>query len=395
MQLLPALATQRAGISKMQNKMLYVSFNLNEEDFSGLPTYSEMFLKYLAGKRIIVVNIIANTKNGIQFVKKGRGSIVWYDCYLPRFLETYHHDLEKLFADILHKNQISHFIIPDYLCEAYAERLPLKKRGVKKVLFVHLLYRGLMDTLTKEPYFEDHVLSGMTYVSKTAWLEYKAVVTSDVIICNSDFTKRQLEHFYYDVDFSGKDVYAIPLGIDKDSVPFSPSNSGRAAFFGRLDTQKGVWYLIRDFALNTDSYRENPLVVCGDGIIQTPFFKYHHFDHIVEFHGLLPKKRLWEVLSDVQYCVFPSIYEPWGLALTEAMAAGKICLVSSRDSGMLEQIDHDKTGIIFDFEQYSLIQYIEQLNKSDVDFGSMSRAARDSAAQAATHFEKIEQILEG
>ena len=45
--------------------------------------------------------------------------------------------------------------------------------------------------------------------------------------------------------------------------------------------------------------------------------------------------------------VFPSHAEAFGIALAEAMAMGKACVASDSD-GILDLIDNDKTGYLFE-----------------------------------------------
>jgi glycosyltransferase involved in cell wall biosynthesis len=374
--------------------MLLFTFNIGVDDGSGLPTYSESFMRNYKDKGISVINIIYDRHQDYRIEEREWQGKIWINCYLPRFLESFYADLPNLIIDVIERDNITMIIEPDYLMENYLEKCGLKQRGIKKILFVHLLYRGLMDCFTKEPYFQSHISTGMDYLATIAFLEWKAVMTCDTIICNSQFTRDQVERFYYDCNLQDKEIITAPLGIDVESVPYLPAtDSGKWAYFGRLETQKGMVWLEKDFKLNPDSYLANPLLVCGAGSQDGKYMAAHMFDGFVDYRGNLKKEELWLVLCNVKYCIFPSIYEPWGLALTEALAMGKICIISHKASGMLEQVEHMDNGLIFNFQKRSIVKYIELLEGSDIDFDKMAARARQTSRTEKVHFEIIDNIF--
>jgi glycosyltransferase involved in cell wall biosynthesis len=375
--------------------ILYFSFNMGEDDFSGLPTYSKMFLDHHKGDAI-VINVIANPN--CKYAIGQRTDIedyIWYDCFCPEFLSSFYPQLENLLLDLLEQHEVSKIILPDYLLQKYTENLPLKEKGIEKVLFVHLLYRGMLDRFMKEPYFLEHLQTGMTYLTTVAWNEWKAVVTSDTIICNSEFTASDLKHFYWDAHLDSKQIHTLPLGVHKDHIPYQPANDRTQwAYFGRLETQKGLWYILKDISINTEKYQKRPITICGDGTLEVPFMKGDFYgDGVCRFYGLLPKEKLYTILADVKYCIFPSIYEPWGLALTEAMAMGKICIVQPVNSGLTEQIQHGLNGLYFDFQNNSIIEYLDYLDSQDIEWERISQNARETARNMSDHLEQLMKVL--
>jgi glycosyltransferase involved in cell wall biosynthesis len=370
---------------------------LGEADFSGLPTYSAMFLEEFKTKEMVVVNIIADpSDNNEKYEYKEIGAVHMYNCYLPSFLSVYKPSLEDKIVSILGEYRIDKIVMPDYLVEEYMERVDervgFKNLGIKKVLFVHLLYTGLMNKFLHEPYFNDHLLGAMTYLGKNCHTEWKAIVTSDIIICNSQFTANEVIKYYGDCGLSNKTIYAVPLGTVKDKIPFQPQLEGNKwAYFGRLDSMKGLWYISKDMVLNKELYQENPPLIIGDGMLEMLFMKAHFFEGLVNYQGLKNKKELAALLKDVKYCIFPSIYEPYGLALNEAMAMGKICIISNDASGMHEQVSNiQENGIVFDFRKDSIVNFIKS---NTMDLSTMPDKARASANNIKTHFKRLAKIL--
>jgi len=373
--------------------LLYFSFNLGENDNSGLPTYSAMFLDYFKNKEMVVINIIADpVEKKVTYNAYQVDNYIKIDAYLPNFLTNYKPELEQLIKNVIEKYDIDIILQADYLTEEYLENIDIKRYGIKKALFIHLLYAGLMNKFVQEPYFEDHIMSSMVYLGKNAHTEWKAIVTSDVIICNSLSTADDLRRYYPYVNFEQKELYATPLGVQKDKIPYAPNlESNKWAYFGRLDTMKGLWYLSKDWVLNPDEYKKNPPIICGDGMLEMLFMKAHFTDGLVDYRGNQDKESLYEILKDVKYCVFPSIYEPYGLALNEAMSMGKICIVSNDVTGMREQVDNfGNNGIIFDFRNDSIVNFV---NNNNLDLSSMPENAHNTARDINKHFEQIENIL--
>lgn len=393
-------------------KMLYFTFNLGVADYSGLPTYSESFLEYFGRlHEILVVNIIADQREPDRIEEYGDR----WNCYCKNIFSSYYADLGALVEKIVEDRQPDFVILQDYIMEQYVARF-YGRQNFTKVFFVHLCQRGLTDSYMRQPFFDSYMQQSMVSLSQKAWEEWKSVSTSDIIITNSEFTTAEIRKHYCE-EIRGKDIVTAPLGIDVDSVPFQPCfDSNKWAYFGRLEAQKGINYIIRDFVDNPDLYRENPLVIIGDGSMDNAIIKADFFDGFVKFHGLKPKSELRDILADVKFCIFPSIYEPWGLALTEALAMGKICVVSSTGGGMLEQVLYfDETqkiavrssdevgadrsylnGFVLDFRRNSAAKFVADLNSRMTRevFDTMAENSRESARRESLHFEILKPIFE-
>ncbi len=112
-------------------------------------------------------------------------------------------------------------------------------------------------------------------------------------------------------------------------------------FVGRNDPQKGVGYLVDAVRKLQRDIPEIMLVIVGQQDI-------YHDRHIL----CIPHARMHELiklysLSDV--FVLPSIYEPFGIVLLEAMACETPC-IGTRVGGIPEIINHNKTGLLVEPE---------------------------------------------
>lgn len=66
------------------------------------------------------------------------------------------------------------------------------------------------------------------------------------------------------------------------------------------------------------------------------------------FLPFLNRKDIRTLLSQCEMAVFPSSYEPFGLAAQESMEQGVLTVVS-QSGGFCDYAVHDKTAIIADF----------------------------------------------
>jgi len=69
----------------------------------------------------------------------------------------------------------------------------------------------------------------------------------------------------------------------------------------------------------------------GDLLDQLHHMAYHKQNRIMLLSGA-SDELLHHLYHNAKFCVFPSLYEGWGLAASEALAMGKVCVVSNNSS---------------------------------------------------------------
>lgn len=107
----------------------------------------------------------------------------------------------------------------------------------------------------------------------------------------------------------------------------------RVVYAGRLEHEKGVQVLLeatRGLACE--------VVVAGQGSMGAQLRRTAHAR--TTFEGHLPQPRLAALLRSAAVAVVPSLYEPFGLAALEAMAAG-VPVVASHVGGLAEVVTPD------------------------------------------------------
>ncbi len=113
------------------------------------------------------------------------------------------------------------------------------------------------------------------------------------------------------------------LGIDPDAPLL--------VFVGRLHKQKGILPLIRALRVVADRVPDVRLVVVGEGnqdAVRGLVSDLGLGDHVI-LTGFVDQERLADHYAMADLCVFPSIYEPFGLVAVEAMALARPCVLGS------------------------------------------------------------------
>jgi glycosyltransferase involved in cell wall biosynthesis len=104
-----------------------------------------------------------------------------------------------------------------------------------------------------------------------------------------------------------------------------------------------------------------------------------NIESAVEFRGLLTETELLDEFSRASVLVLPSHQETAPMVIQQAMAAS-VPVVATRICGVPYQIDHGRTGYLFDpGDVGALAGYVGQLIADDALRSGMANAARAKA----------------
>lgn len=152
--------------------------------------------------------------------------------------------------------------------------------------------------------------------------------SADLIIVNSNFMKD-----LFKIKYHIEKLVVIPNGIDSSWLNdkcvernFKCKNSEAFSLFyhGRLAPEKGVDILIEALYRLIKEHKKNiKLYIAGEGV-QEKYLKElcikFGIEKDVNFLGYVPTSRLKSYLCSVDAAVYPSIYEPFSLAVLEAFS---------------------------------------------------------------------------
>lgn len=151
-------------------------------------------------------------------------------------------------------------------------------------------------------------------------------------------------------------IHMAPFAIDNDQVARlagerTPANGSpiRFVYVGRMIPRKGVDLLLRAFN-DICVTHEATLTLVGDGAsrdewmqLQTPQARQRTI-----WHGRMSNHEVFQQFSDADVFVLPSRYEPWGLVVNEAMAAGLPVIADRRCGAAVDLVETGKTGVLLE-----------------------------------------------
>ncbi len=122
-------------------------------------------------------------------------------------------------------------------------------------------------------------------------------------------------------------------------------------FVGRLAPEKNVCGLVEAWLRYRESGGDWRLVLAGDGPERRPLEKQiaaSGLSHEVTLTGLRTSEELLPIYAAAGCFVLPSLREPWGLVVNEAMAASLPVLVSARCGCAADLVEEGRNGFTFD-----------------------------------------------
>jgi glycosyltransferase involved in cell wall biosynthesis len=156
----------------------------------------------------------------------------------------------------------------------------------------------------------------------------------------TNHTKKEILRIFPDLGDKVEIVYpALPLpGISKKkNKPFT------VLFIGRDFRLKGGRIALEVFKMLKD---KDPKI---RAIFISRYPKGIEADYPgIEFHDLLPQKKIYSILSESDIFLYPSLMDTFGFSILEAMSFGvpAVCLETETTAAIREIVEDDKTGKI-------------------------------------------------
>ncbi|MBE7159413.1 MAG: glycosyltransferase family 4 protein [Rhodospirillales bacterium] len=162
----------------------------------------------------------------------------------------------------------------------------------------------------------------------------------------------------------------------------------------RLEPEKGLGILLDAMEIVARTLPEAICVIAGEGSLANSLRK-----RLADASTLCPVKLLGFVddplslLAAADLCVLPSVAEPFGLSLVEAMALG-VPVVSTRAGGPLEIVQEGRSGLLsIPNDARSLADNIVSVLGNEVRRAEMGKAARGEFLARFTARRMAEQMM--
>jgi glycosyltransferase involved in cell wall biosynthesis len=287
-----------------------------------------------------------NEKTFIHEVKDNRepfrGS--WrIDRMIPFLDICYSYKVYKLLSQLIKNYKIDIVESPDWLYEGYW--FSFQRRSIPLIARFH-----------------GHISIFLYYYTKTMkrnlhnrikwWQEKKQAVNADGISINSSFYAGIVKKNWL-LDL--RKIKIIPNGVNMDIFSFSPNRKNEditLLYVGRLEENKGIGILC-DALL--DVYKEYPLVktifVGLDKQHERFKCSWRQFlneklkNFRVQFIDPVNRTELSKLYRESTVCIFPSLYEAFGITALEAMSCGRP-VIATRTGGFPDMIQNLVNGIL-------------------------------------------------
>jgi glycosyltransferase involved in cell wall biosynthesis len=194
---------------------------------------------------------------------------------------------------------------------------------------------------------------------------------------------------------AARDVLRSRLALRVGSVVF--------LYVGRLEVHKGLQDLVSAFTeLRATRQQDCKLLLVGDGSMRENLSKISGGDSQIICTGRLAGSALLDAYAMADVFVLPSRFEPWGLVVNEAMAAGLPVIATDRVGCTDDLVIEGVTGQVVPAEDVqALTVAMRQLLENDELRSAMARNSRALIAEwTLAHEAEIvvntwRQLLEG
>ena len=209
-------------------------------------------------------------------------------------------------------------------------------------------------------------------------------------------------------DMTQSQIYVIQNGIDFEDIhnvqPHKSIEYPSILFVGGLSKVKGIDTLLNAVPIIRKKILNLCLYIAGSGPEENKLkelVKELNIEENVNFLGYVSEIEKYSYYKSADVCVFPSIYEPFGIVLLEAMACGKP-VVASNVGGIPFVVEEGKTGLLFESGNVEdLADKIMTILKNEKLREKMGEAGRERAKEftwdkiAERTVEVYKEILKG
>ncbi len=309
----------------------------------------------------IAKDVKVNDQLEVHLVKVFKAPIVKSFMFAAASLRKLNSIKHKAEVDIAHANLP---LVPDFA-------VPLRF-GKTLVATVHSTWEGEAEAIRREPY--NRLNANEKFLRSFTWFlrlfEESMLKRATRVIAVSDFTRRELHH-YYEQRYDRK-IRVVHNGVDIDK--FKPSRDKRKIkrelgwnpndiailSVGRLYARKGLFTLIERMPTVVERFPNARFIISGKGQSDEMTKLIAHASRLgvhgnIVFTGYTPDEKLPKLYQAADLFAFSTYYEHHPFAVLEALSS-QLPVVTTNVGGIPETITNGKDGFMcqpFDSREFS------------------------------------------
>jgi glycosyltransferase involved in cell wall biosynthesis len=167
-------------------------------------------------------------------------------------------------------------------------------------------------------------------------------------------------------------IEPVKESLDENLSPIG-SDKMRLLFVGRLSTEKNLEFALNALSCSNLHYR---LIIAGTGPLETELRNLYESDDVC-FLGETSPDDLAILYSSNDILILPSVSEPWGLVVNEALSYGMPALVSDKVGCGPDLLT--SAGEIFSVNNER--DFITKLEKLNSELETFQQEARNTASR--------------
>ena len=172
------------------------------------------------------------------------------------------------------------------------------------------------------------------------------------------------------VDDGQRDRIRQRLGLDPGAVVF--------LYVGRMEAHKGIRVALQAFEKLQSVHSGVNLLLVGEGTIRQEIESKTESNSQIVVAGRLSGTELLDSYAASDVFVLPSLFEPWGLVVNEALASGLGVIATDRVGCVDDLVEPDQTGLVVDADDVDMLSQAMQKLAGDRDLRRrMSVAGRE------------------
>lgn len=289
-------------------------------------------------------------------------------------------EFNKKLAKYIIKNDVDAVILYDTVCADCIKIVKKKKPSTKIIIdmsapcfmYMDLQYQEdckINPDITREIKEES---SSFEYNRKLKYAKFE-IQNADYFIVASSVTEKSLKIF----GISENQIMMCRYGIDVKNEQLLMKSSGKKkiVFIGDVTPKKGIHYFanLQEY-LGVENYEYHVLGQYSDDNIW-----YQKMKNSCIFHGYVTHDRVLEICKNMDFVVFPSLADGFGLSVIEAMACGVVPFVST-SAGVSDIIHSGENGYVFELPNINkIVPQLTSLANDKNKFDAVRKAAYETA----------------